>query len=135
MSIVNQATRKLVAIRAANRCEYCRLHEDDMFVSFQIDHVIAQKHGGGNEIDNLAFTCPHCNQHKGSDLTTFIGRYDNIVLLFNPRKDRWDAHFETIEGEILPLSEVGIATIKLLQLNNVDLIILRKILSQIGRYP
>ena len=64
MNRVSQATRKLVAQRAANRCEYCRLHEDDMFVSFEIDHVIAQKHGGGNEIDNLAFTCPHVTNIK-----------------------------------------------------------------------
>ena len=68
-------------------------------------------------------------------LTTFIDRYDNIVLLFNPRKDFWDAHFETIEGEILSLSKIGEGTIKLLRLNNVDLVVLRKLLSEIGRYP
>ena len=125
----------MVAQRAQNRCEYCRIHQDDMFIAFEIDHIIARKHGGGDEIDNLAFACPHCNQHKGTDLTTYLLESNRIVMLFNPRKDDWEEHFAVVEGEILALSEVATGTIKLLQLNNIDLVILRKILSEIGRYP
>ena len=36
-----------VAERANFHCEYCRIHQDDMFISFEIDHIVAQKHGGG----------------------------------------------------------------------------------------
>ncbi len=68
---IPERTRRLVASRAQNRCEYCRLHQEDMFIAFEIDHIVSLKHGGGNEYDNLAYACPHCNQHKDSDLTTF----------------------------------------------------------------
>ena len=115
-----------VAQRANFRCEYCRIHQDDMFISFEIDHIVAQKHGGGNEIENLAYTCPHCNQHRGTDMVTFIDNYNNIIRLFNPRVDKWGEHFE---------SKIGKATIKLLKMNDVDLIILRGLLSDLGRYP
>lgn len=68
----SEQLRLKVIERADFRCEYCKIHQDDMFISFEIDHIIAQKHGGGNEIENLAYACPHCNQHKGTDMVTFI---------------------------------------------------------------
>ena len=93
------------------------------------------KHGGGDELDNLAYACSHCNQHKGSDLTTFLDSYDDIVLLFNPRKHIWQDHFETINGEILAKSRIGQASIKILKFNEPDILILRRELSQAGLYP
>jgi HNH endonuclease len=131
----SEILRLKIAKRAENRCEYCRIHEDDMFIGFEIDHIIANKHGGGNEIENLAYACPHCNQHKGSDLVTFIDSYDDIVMLYNPRKQKWEEHFETNLGEIIAKTKIGKATIKLLKMNDIDLIILRNMLSEIGRYP
>ena len=115
---IPEKTRRFVARRAGFCCEYCRLHEDDLFVAFEIDHIIATKHGGGNELDNLAYACPHCNQHKGSDLTTFLDAYDDIVLLFNPRKHKWSEHFEAINGEIIAKSRIGQASIKIFRLGS-----------------
>jgi hypothetical protein len=106
-----------------------------MFLAFPADHVIAVKHGGGNEVQNLANTCQHCNQHKGSDLTTFLDSYSDIEVLFNPRIHEWFDHFEVDNGVILPLTRIGRATIKLLRFNEPDLIILRQILMKAGRYP
>ena len=73
---VSKKVRQQVAGRADFRCEYCRIKEEDSFLSFQIDHIVSKKHGGGDEIENLAYACPHCNQNKGADLTTFIGSYE-----------------------------------------------------------
>lgn len=127
--------RQEVAQRANFRCEYCHIHQDDMFLAFEIDHIIAQKHGGGDEMDNLAFSCVHCNQHKGSDLVSIVDSYDDIVPLFNPRIHFWEEHFETDRGQILPLTKIAQATIKLLKLNNPDLLIIRQLLNEAGRYP
>jgi hypothetical protein len=124
-----------VAERADFRCEYCRIHQDDMFISFEIDHIVAQKHGGGNEIENLAYACPHCNQHKGTDMVTFVDDYNDVIRLFNPRIDDWYEHFETTIGEVYSETKIGKATIKLLKINDVDLIILRGLLIELGRYP
>lgn len=125
--------RRLVANRADFCCEYCLIHEDDMFLPFEVDHIIGVKHGGTNEIENLAWACPHCNKHKGSDFATFINGM--VILFYNPRTGIWHDHFEINEGQILPKTLEGEATEKILQFNDVDLIILRQLLMQAGRYP
>lgn len=134
-NLISVIIRSKVALRAAHRCEYCQIHEEDMFLSFEIDHVIALKHGGSNEIDNLAYSCPHCNQHKGSDIATYDPATDTIIPLYNPRKQIWKEHFSTSDGLIEGVSITGISTIKLLKLNDIDLVILRKLLSDVKRYP
>lgn len=50
MSKVSKTTRLEVAKRAGNHCEHCRLHEDDLFLSFEIDHIVALKHGGTDDL-------------------------------------------------------------------------------------
>lgn len=130
---ISEKIRQLVAQRALFRCEYCLIHNDDMFLSFEIDHIIPLKHGGSNHIDNLAYACPHCNQHKGSDFATLLD--DDIIRLFNPRRDFWSEHFETIDGQIIPKTRLGEATLKIFRFNHPDLIILRQLLHQLGRYP
>jgi hypothetical protein len=125
---ISKSIRRLVAERASYCCEYCHFNEFDRFLTFEVDHVISLKHGGGNEIDNLAYICPHCNQHKGTDLTTFIDTYDNIILLFNPRKQLWVEHFYIENGLVVDKTVIGKATIKLLKMNDIDLIILRQLL-------
>ena len=39
-----------------------------MLVAHEIDHVIAEKHGGQTDKDNLALACTLFNKYKGSDL-------------------------------------------------------------------
>lgn len=127
--------RNEVAKRAEYCCEYCRIPENMMATVFHIDHIRSLKHGGKTELANLAFSCPHCNQNKGSDIATFIDEDDEeTVRLFNPRKDFWEQHFEVAFGEILPKTTIGIATIKILELNQVERIILRKALIEAGQY-
>jgi 5-methylcytosine-specific restriction endonuclease McrA len=60
-SAIPDSIRKLVMQRAAHRCEYCHLHQKNSFLPFAIEHIVSLKHGGGNEIMNLALACPHCN--------------------------------------------------------------------------
>jgi hypothetical protein len=45
-SYVPVALRRLVAERAEGLCEYCLVHEIDMFFGCQIEHIVAEKHGG-----------------------------------------------------------------------------------------
>mgnify|MGYP000960661337 CR=1 FL=1 len=51
---ISEKTRHFVANRAKFRCEYCQIHSDDMFLSFEIDHVIPIKHRGNSNAVNLA---------------------------------------------------------------------------------
>jgi HNH endonuclease len=135
MSYISDQKRRFVAERAKYCCEYCRVREVDTFIAFEVDHVISQKHGGGSEAENLAYACPQCNSHKGSDLTTYLDSYQDLVPLFNPRSQRWEDHFTALNGSIAALTRIGRATIKLLQLNDPERIIQRAILEEAGCWP
>ncbi|MEK7257026.1 MAG: HNH endonuclease [Bacteroidota bacterium] len=125
----------MVAERAGYRCEYCRVLEEDMFFVYQVEHIISRKHGGATELSNLAYACSICNPNKGTDLGTILPGSLRLIRLFHPRKDKWQNHFEVENGEILPKTKIGAATVKVLDLNHPDRIILRRVLEQAGRYP
>lgn len=131
---ISDSNRLFVAQRANYTCEYCRVSEEDHFLAFQIDHVIAIKHGGTNAVENLAYCCPHCNQNKGTDLATALSSGD-IVPLFNPRKHIWSEHFSIGAGCIFAKTSIGEGTISILKLNDPDRVILRQILEEAGSYP
>ncbi len=40
MQAIPERIRTLVAQRANFRCEYCQIHSDDLFLSFEIDHIL-----------------------------------------------------------------------------------------------
>ena len=111
------AMRKAVRERAHDCCEYCLIPEAMAFSPHWIDHIVAEKHGGATDPDNLAYSCVVCNQAKGTDLTSIDPETGAIVPLFNPRKDRWADHFKLGDGRIEPLTAVGRVTVRLLKLN------------------
>jgi HNH endonuclease len=43
--------------RAKHRCEYCQLSQDEDDRTFEIDHVISEKHHGLTGSTNLALSC------------------------------------------------------------------------------
>ena len=112
--------RRLVRDRSSGRCEYCLISESFALSPHWIDHIIALKHGGQTEAENLAYSCRLCNQHKGSDLSSIDPDTGEIVRLFNPRIDRWADHFQLVSAVIQPLTPSGRTTVKLLLLNQPD---------------
>ena len=66
---MDAGTRAFVLSRSQNRREYCRSHQnDEPFFRYQIEHIIAKQHGGGENESNLAIACPNCNLHKDTIL-------------------------------------------------------------------
>jgi HNH endonuclease len=112
------ALRREVEERAKHRCEYCLIPAKVSFFPHEIDHVIAQKHGGQTESDNLAFTCWRCNRHKGTDLGSFDPQTGEFSFLFNPRTQQWSEHFTFERVTIVGLMPEGRTTVKLLQFNS-----------------
>jgi hypothetical protein len=120
--------------RAAGRCEYCRLPQAASNIPFEIDHIIARKHGGRTVPSNLALTCWYCNSFKGSDLTTIDPKTRKITRLFNPRRHKWPWHFR-YEGPVLNgRTAIGRATVRMLQINNEDALALRESLMDEGLF-
>ena len=127
--------RRQVVKRAGNRCEYCLIHEDDVVATNQIDHVIAEKHGGATTLENLALSCLLCNLRKGSDLSSVDPVSGAIMPLFNPRTQVWSEHFCIEDIRIIGLTPEGRTTVELLQLNSYERVSERRELVKTGRFP
>jgi hypothetical protein len=123
---------QLVYERAHGCCEYCLVPEAVTLTAHQVDHVIAVKHGGPTEADNLALSCALCNKHKGSDLASLDSETGEIAPLYHPRRDRWVNHFQLVGAHIVPLTAVGRATVRLLQFNQPERVAERELLLASG---
>jgi hypothetical protein len=132
---LNRKTRDAVAKRARFRCEYCLLHEGDAYLAFEIDHIISLKHGGNSELDNLAYSCVACNRMKGADIGSIVLPEKEFIRLYNPRTDSWEEHFRIMGPRIVPISDIGKVTTKILLLNDDLRISEREALISVGRYP
>ncbi len=66
-SRIDQAFLRAHRIDAAseqhNRCEYCRI--PFIYRPATADHIVAQKHSGTDERNNIIASCEPCNQTKG----------------------------------------------------------------------
>src|SRR5579864_6485527 len=134
-SYVSAALRRLVAHRAGGLCEYCLIHEDDTFLGCQIEHVISEKHGGITAEANLAYSCVFCNRFKGTDLGSVHPGSQQLIRFFNPRTDRWSDHFKLSGLQIVPLTDIGEVTVRILNLNHPERLLERGELQATGRYP
>lgn len=130
LTYISQELRRLVYERAAGCCEYCLIPEKAVLFAHQIDHIIAEKHGGLTQADNLALSCAICNKYKGSDIASLDE--NEVVALFHPRRQHWDEHFQLQEAEIVPLTAHGRVTVKLLQLNRFERVAERRLLMRAG---
>lgn len=82
---MSAALRRFVTDRAGDRCEYCRFPQIAALLTFEVEHVIAEKHGGATTAENLALACPYCNRHKGTDLGSIDPEAGVLTPFFNPR--------------------------------------------------
>ncbi|MEP6664795.1 MAG: HNH endonuclease [Verrucomicrobiota bacterium] len=125
--------REAVRLRAANRCEYCRLRqEQDTFHFFHIEHIIARQHGGNDDPSNLALACHQCNLHKGTNLAGLDPDTSEMTRLFHPRRDDWREHFALSGTRINEITTIGRTTTWLLQMNSEERLELRKVLQQLN---
>jgi hypothetical protein len=127
--------RHKVQARAHHCCEYCFLPDDLSFFPHEVDHVIAEKHGGETTLNNLALACWRCNRYKATDLGSFDPQTGNFVFLFNPRSQKWTDHFRLRESFIEPLTPEGRTTVFLLRLNISERQDERRRLITQRRYP
>ncbi|NMF86688.1 HNH endonuclease [Nodosilinea sp. P-1105] len=118
--MVPSATRLQVRQRAKFLCEYCHSPEYLSPDLFTLDHLQPRSLGGSDQLNNLALACHRCNERrynftKGVDPVT-----ENMVPLFNPRRQSWADHFmwsrDTLR--ILGTSSTGRATCQRLDLND-----------------
>jgi hypothetical protein len=99
---------------------------------FQVDHIIAEQHGGATVMENLAWSCLHCNKHKGPNIAGIDPRSDGLAALFHPRRQGWRRHFFW-DGPILRgRTRSARATIAVLAINDADFLAFRAELMEEG---
>lgn len=114
---ISVALRQLATERANHQCEYCLYPRSASFLSFEMEHIIAEKHHGESIQENLALACPYCNRYMGSDIGSIDAQTGLLTPFFNPRVQAWTDHFQFDQGRILSLSAEGRVTADILQLN------------------
>lgn len=132
---ISAEIRATVRERAEGCCEYCRVHEDDVLVPHEPDHVIAEQHDGRSTLENLALARFHCNRFKGPNISSIDPDSGEIVPLFNPRTQLWQQHFRFDGANIVPISANGRTTVSLLKLNSSERIRVRRSLMSAERFP
>lgn len=114
-----RALRSQVQDRAQGGCEYCLLPEAADFVRYELDHIIAEQHGGQTALENLAYACLDCNRRKGPNIASIDPHTGERTWLFHPRMQQWQEHFRLCkDGTIVGLTPEGRATAFLLRFND-----------------
>ena len=73
-----------------------------------------------DDADNLALACRNCNERRGNRSEGRDPVTGHIVPIFNPRQEKWPAHFvwDKAKIRIFGHTPIGRATIELLDLND-----------------
>jgi hypothetical protein len=124
--MIDDSIRQFVRVRAAYRCEYCRLkQEHSLLWQHQIEHIIPRKHHGSDELENLALACVRCNLGKSSNLTGRDPVTGKIAELFNPRSETWLKHFKFENELVIGVTPTGKVTADVLNMNEAQRLTLR----------
>lgn len=130
---MEELLRQQVRLRANYRCEYCGLSEEYSDAPFQLDHIIATKHGGPTTLENTAWSCLYCNSFKGPNIAGWNCSTKTVVRLFHPRHDTWHDHFSWAGPVLRGMSLIGQATIDVLRINDKDAVVLRQLIMQLSQ--
>ncbi len=132
--MVDAGTRALVWQRAENRCEYCRVHQDDFdFFTFHVEHIVPRQHGGSDEPDNLCLACRECNSAKGTNLTGMLE--GKVVPLFHPRRQVCKRHFRWRGAVLVGKTRAEKVTVQVLRINDPARVTVRQNLCDEARFP
>jgi hypothetical protein len=103
----------------------------------EVDHIFPEAEGGATVEANLWLACSPCNDHKNARVAAVDPDTQQLVRLFDPRKQVWTEHFAwTPEGDrIVGLTPTGRATVVALNLNRPTLVHARQQWVSVGWHP
>jgi len=131
----DESLARFVRERADDCCEYCRLPQTFCPDRFQLDHIVAEQHGGRTRASNLALACLADNNHKGPNLAGIDPKTRKRAWLFNPRRQKWSRHFRWHGPILIGRTPVGRATIAVLAINLPHRVAQRAALIAEGVFP
>jgi hypothetical protein len=111
------------------------MHQSLQGATFHIEHVVPRGRGGNSDPENLSLACPSCNLHKADRVDFVLVQGHPAIALFNPRTDIWNEHFEWEDYQLIGKTNVGLATIRMLDLNHDRRIKIRQAEQIFGLFP
>lgn len=125
---ISTKVREIVRQTARNRCGFCLFQEYYSLSVFQIDHLIPLAKGGRDEEENLWLVCEPCNRAKSDKTEGFDSATNSNALIFNPRTQNWDEHFEWSDHytRIIGKTPSGRITVAELNLNKERIVAVRR---------
>ena len=126
---------RYVARRAADRCEYCQMHQSLQGARFHLEHIVPITRGGTTEPENLAWACPGCNLRKSDRVESVDLESGEMVSLFHPRRHVWNEHFGWDEYSLIGITPIGRATVAVLDLNHERRIRIRQAEKMFELFP
>lgn len=134
---IGRRLRRRVRRRAHGRCEYCKHPDSYASGPFACEHVLPRARGGGDTLEELAWSCAACNSHKYDKTRAPDPETGRLVTLFNPRRQEWSTHFSWSKDGLLIVGRTptGRATMEALHLNRPELVNLRFALRTVGEHP
>ncbi|MFM7165558.1 MAG: HNH endonuclease [Planctomycetaceae bacterium] len=132
---MDRRLRQLVLERARFCCEYCQMPQAFSDAGHEMDHIIAEKHGGLTTSENLALACFHCNNHKGPNIAGVDPESGAVTRLFHPRLDRWNEHFYWSGAVLCGQTSIGRTTVRVLDVNIRHRLLHRQALVEEGVFP
>jgi HNH endonuclease len=117
---ISDETRQTVREKANYLCEYCHSPERLSANRFTIDHIIPRSVGGSDDISNLALACRRCNERRYNFVAGVDPETQEVVPIFNPRREIWEEHFVWLGGGVIlqGVTPTGRATCIRLDLND-----------------
>ena len=133
----SSVVKQKVAELAQHCCEYCRCPAAFSSQPFSADHIHPKSKGGKAVMENTAFACQGCNNHKYDKITGFDPVSKVIVPLYHPRQHVWGEHFAWNDNFqlLIGLTAIGRATIETLHLNRLEVVNIRRVLYMTGEHP
>jgi HNH endonuclease len=134
---ISTALKAKIKAAAKNQCGYCQSQQKYVLGILEIEHIISTAAGGSDEEENLWLSCRLCNAYKGIQIKALDPISEQTVQLFNPRTQRWAAHFAWSEDGVyvMGLTPCGRATIVAVQLNNDYAVTVRQSWVSVGWHP
>lgn len=130
--------REAITERARACCEYCKTPLILANVeNFEVEHILPVVAGGLTVLENLALSCPGCNDIKQVQTQALDPDSGMLVPLFHPCQQLWEEHFtwsadgQTLQGR----TSCGHVTVVALRLNRIGLVNLRRAQWVLGVHP
>lgn len=137
MSGISGDLKAKVRQSSQNRCGYCLTPQVIVSMPLEIEHLHPLAEGGTDDEENLWLACRNCNGFKHAKTQAVDPQTNEKMLLFNPRIQVWNEHFEFNESktEIIGITACRRATVTALRLNFEQAVTARETWVSAGLYP